>query len=117
MVAQLYEKQGYIVEHRGGSHDEGIDILAERISAGARERVVIQCKHQQTNVGRPILQQLWGIVSNDPSFTRGDLVSTSGFTSEAKQFAQGKRLTLIDRPLLADLVHKFNIAHFQNRSP
>lgn len=116
MVAQLYEKQGYIVEHRGGSHDEGIDILAERISAGARERVVIQCKHQQTNVGRPILQQLWGIVSNDPSFTRGDLVSTSGFTSEAKQFAQGKRLTLIDRPLLTDLVHKSDIAHFENPS-
>ena len=25
------------------------------------------CKHQQANIGRPVLQQLWGIVNSDQS--------------------------------------------------
>jgi len=116
LVGEVYEKQGYTIHHCGGSHDEGIDILAEKISAGARERVVIQCKHQQSNVGRPIAQQVWGVVSSDPSFTRGDLVTSSDFTAEAKQFAKGKRLSLIDGVLLCKLVHEFEIAHLENFS-
>jgi len=114
MVAQDYENQGYVLHHSGGSHDAGIDILAEKLTAGARERVVIQCKHQRANVGRPILQQLWGVVSADPSFTRGDLVTSSAFTPEAKQFATGKRLTLVDRDLLSKLVRDFNVARFDS---
>jgi SNF2 family DNA or RNA helicase len=116
LVAQLYEKQGYTCTHLGGSHDQGIDILAEKVTAGGKERIVIQCKHQQAKVGRPALQQLWGVVTSDPSFTRGDLVTSSYFTAEAQQFAQGKRLTLIDRPLLEKLVHQFNVARFHHPS-
>lgn len=112
-VEQIYQKQGYTTYHSGGSHDEGIDILAEKVSAGARERVVIQCKHQQANVSRPILQQLWGVVTSDPSFTRGDLVTSSGFTAQAKEFAQGKRLTLIDRASLENLTRQFKVARFE----
>lgn len=113
LVAECYDKQGYEAHHFGGSHDRGIDILAEKTSAGARERVVIQCKHQQSNVGSPVVQQLWGVVTSDPSFTRGDFVTSSGFTAEAKEFAEGKRLSLIDRELLAKLVREFNIARFE----
>jgi superfamily II DNA or RNA helicase len=112
LVAQLYEKQGYAIQLTGGSHDGGIDILAERDSGGARERVVIQCKHQQANVGRPILQQLWGVLTSDHSFTRGDLVTSSSFTTEAEVFAAGKRLGLVDRVLLMDLVRRFGVAEF-----
>lgn len=114
MVAQVYENQGYVIHHSGGSHDAGIDILAEKLTAGARERVVIQCKHQRANVGRPILQQLWGVVSADPSLTRGDLVTSSAFTPEAKQFATGKRLTLVNRDLLSKLVRDFSVASFDS---
>jgi len=114
LVAQLYEKQGYTVHLTGGSHDEGIDIFAERTSAGALERVIVQCKHYQSHnkVGRPILQQLWGVVSSDHSYMRGDLVTSSYFTSEATAFAEGKRLTLIDRDSLKQLVQQFEIVDF-----
>jgi superfamily II DNA or RNA helicase/HJR/Mrr/RecB family endonuclease len=116
MVAELYEKQGYAVRHLGRSHDEGIDILAERTNAGGLEKIVIQCKHQQANVGRPVIQQLWGVITSDPSYTRGDLVTSSGFTSEAKQFASGKRLSLIDSILLSKLVQEFGVARFEHPS-
>jgi superfamily II DNA or RNA helicase/HJR/Mrr/RecB family endonuclease len=112
LVAQLYERQGYTVHNLGGSHDRGIDVLAEKTSAGATERVVIQCKHQKSSVGRPVLQQLWGVVTSDQTFTRGDLVTSSQFTAEAKQFAQGKRLSLIDRSLLVQFCLQFKVATF-----
>ena len=114
LVADLYEKQGYSVRHSGGSHDEGVDVLAERTSGGGLERIVIQCKHQQANVGRPTLQQLWGVVSSNPSFTRGDLVTSSGFTAEARQFASEKRLTLIGGDLLSELVREHGVAQLEH---
>jgi HJR/Mrr/RecB family endonuclease len=52
LVALTYEKQGYTVKLTGGSHDRGIDILAERPGGGGRERVVVQCKHYR-NRSRP----------------------------------------------------------------
>lgn len=114
LTARIYEGQGFHVQRTGRSHDGGIDLLAERTSAGACERVVVQCKHQQSNVGRPILQQLWGVVSSDQSYTRGDLVTSASFTSEATAFAQGRRLTLIDRTLLIRLAREVNVADFPN---
>jgi hypothetical protein len=114
MVDQVYQKQGYVTHHSGGSHDAGIDILAERESGGGMERIVIQCKHQKGNIGRPVLQQLWGVVSADPSFTRGDLVTSSGFTAEAQQFARGKRLTLIDGDRLSTLIRDFDVARLEH---
>jgi len=110
MVAEVYRKLGFAVRHSGGSHDAGIDVLAEKRSPGGIERLVIQCKHQKANVGRPVLQQLWGVVSADPSFTRGALVTSTHFTAEAKQFATGKRLDLIAGDSLRSLVRDLGVA-------
>jgi HJR/Mrr/RecB family endonuclease len=113
VVAEIYEKQGYKVTVTGGSHDRGIDIIAEKYVGDAREKVAIQCKHQQAVVGRPILQQLWGVVADDHSITRGDLITSSKFSAEAKDFAKGKRLTLIDRESLLPLARRFNVANLE----
>jgi SNF2 family DNA or RNA helicase len=110
LVAEVYEKQGYKLTITGGSHDRGIDVIAEKFVGQAREKVVVQCKHQKAVVGRPILQQLWGVVSDDHSITRGDLVTSSNFSSEAIDFAKGKRLTLINRKDVSVLAHEFKVA-------
>jgi superfamily II DNA or RNA helicase len=112
LVALVYEKIGYQVTVTGGSHDGGIDIVAERGSGGGKDRVVVQCKHQKQNVGRPVLQQLWGVLNSDSSLTRCDVVTSAGFTSEALGFAMGKRLTLIDRSELEQLALKHGVARF-----
>ncbi|MGA2093381.1 MAG: SNF2-related protein [Sedimentisphaerales bacterium] len=110
LVAEVYEKQGYKITITAGSHDRGIDIIAEKYVGQAREKVVIQCKHQKSVVGRPILQQLWGVVSDDHSITRGDLLTSSNFSSEAKDFAKNKRLTIIDRNDLDALALEYKVA-------
>ncbi|GMU84234.1 MAG: hypothetical protein AMXMBFR47_41040 [Planctomycetota bacterium] len=110
LVARVYEAQGYSVQRTGASHDGGVDVIASRESGGARDRIAVQCKHQKDNVGRPVLQQLWGVVSADPSFTRADLVTSANFSREARAFAIGKRVTLIERETLIRLVHEHQIA-------
>jgi SNF2 family DNA or RNA helicase len=112
LVSRIYEAQGYSVSVQGASHDGGIDIVAERRMGSARERVVIQCKRQQAAVGRPVLQQLWGVVNSDPLITRGDCVTSSRFSAEARGFAADKRLTLIDKPTLERLARELKVAHF-----
>jgi superfamily II DNA or RNA helicase len=114
LVATIYEKMGYDIKVTGGSHDGGIDIVADRESAGAKDRIIVQCKHQKHNVGRPVLQQLWGILNNNPSLTRCDVVTSAGFTTEALAFAAGKRLTLIDRIKLEELARRHGVANFVN---
>jgi SNF2 family DNA or RNA helicase len=113
VVAEIYEKQGYKVTVTAGSHDRGIDIIAEKSVGEAREKVAIQCKHQKAVVGRSVLQQLWGVVADDHSITRGDLVTSSSFSAEARDFAKGKRLTLIDRKALSVLASEFKVANFE----
>jgi superfamily II DNA or RNA helicase len=103
LVAEIYAKDGYDVKVTGRSHDGGIDILAERTAGAGRERVIVQCKHQRQSVGRPVVQQLWGAASSDPSVTRCDLVTSASVSAEARGFAAGKRLTLVDRTKLIEL--------------
>jgi SNF2 family DNA or RNA helicase len=110
LVAQIYEHEGYSVNTTGKTRDGGVDIYAERIVAGGRDRIVIQCKRQKDNVGRPILQQQWGIVNSDNTITRCDIVTSAYFTSDAKNFADGRRMTLIDRDKLVQLINKYRIA-------
>ncbi|MGB9409159.1 MAG: SNF2-related protein [Terracidiphilus sp.] len=110
LVAQLYEAQGYRVTVTGQTNDAGIDIIAERARDGAFERVAVQCKHQLSAVGRPTLQQLWGVLSSDQRFNRGDLVTSAYFSKQAESFADGKRLLLIGRVQLSGLLQKYGIA-------
>jgi superfamily II DNA or RNA helicase len=117
LVADLYQTQSYEVRLTGGSHDGGVDVFAERRTDTGSERVAIQCKHQSNNVGRPVLQQLWGVVSDDPSITAGVLVTSSSFTSEAREFAHGKRITLVDRAALTRLCRDLRVADFAPPMP
>ncbi|MCG3125533.1 MAG: hypothetical protein CHACPFDD_00357 [Phycisphaerae bacterium] len=108
--ARVYEAQGYSVQRTGASHHGGIDVIASRESGGARSRIAVQCKHPKDNVGRPVLQQRWGVVSADLSFTRADLVTSASCSGEARAFAGGKRVTLIEREMLIRLAREHQVA-------
>lgn len=113
-VATLYEAQGFAVRVVAGSHDGGVDIEAEKARTTGRDRIVIQCKHTRAKVGRPDLQKLFGVVSADHSLTRGDLVTSSDFTAEARGFAGNKRISLINRADLVRLAKESGVAEIIN---
>lgn len=115
LVSEIYRKQGYTVRLTPASHDEGVDIYAEKEEDGTKQVVAIQCKHQINPIGRPVLQQLGGVINSNPEITRGDLVTSSSFSKYSIDFSDGKRLTLIDRKKLCELAEKYNVAIFVDK--
>jgi restriction system protein len=94
-VAELLEARGFVVDRRGGrGPDGGIDMIAAK---GGRSYIV-QCKQWRQYIGRPLLQQLYGVVVSNGA--DGGLFVTTGLFSElGHQFVDGLRrpkLRLID---------------------
>ncbi|MGA2443456.1 MAG: SNF2-related protein [Tepidisphaeraceae bacterium] len=111
LVADLYRAQEYDrVDHMGGSGDGGIDVLAERSTPSGLERIVIQCKHMSSPIGPEIVRSHWGVVTSDSSFTAGVIVASSTFSRDATAFARDKRLELIDRQRLKELLRQYRVA-------
>ena len=112
LVRRLYQQQGYDAKLTPPSRDGGVDVWAVKRTSTATERLAIQCKHQKSNVDRPTLDRLWGTVHSDHSVTQGVLVTSGDFTRDARRFAQGKRLKLIDGSALRRLMHDHGVATF-----
>ncbi len=96
LVGRLYKAMGYKVTVTQASRDGGVDVIASQYTLWGQESVAVQCKRYEGTVGREDVQKLWGVVNADPSITQGVLVTTGKFSREARQFAEGKRLRLID---------------------
>jgi len=100
LVSETYRQQGYSVRERGGRQaDGGIDLELVRGS----EHVIVQCKHwlnRKVPVQR--VRELLGVVTAEGA-DRGILVATSGFTPDARAFAAGKPLELVDGDALVRL--------------
>lgn len=110
LVATLYQAMGFSTRLTPSSHDRGVDVIARRETATGVEKLAIQCKRQQRSVGRPVLQQLLGVISSDPSYSRGVLVTTAAFTREATGFAGANgRLELVNGASLQTLLGRYGI--------
>jgi restriction system protein len=67
-------------------------------------RSLVQCKQWKVfSVGRPVLQQMFGIMAAE-SADEAIIVTSGRFTDEARAFARGKPIKLVDGPILLDLV-------------
>ena len=99
-VARLFNAQGYRMEVTTASRDGGIDILGFAPGIG-EQKGAVQCTRYQGTVGRPEVQQFWGIISGS-EYASGFFVTTGTFSADAKQFTEDKpRLVLVDGEELA----------------
>ena len=106
-VGLLLSGMGYAdVQHVGGSGDRGADLTA--IDSFGRF-VVIQCKRyaESNKVGSPEIQRFVGAI-NIHGAHHGIVVTTSGFTSEARSIASGHRIELVDGKQLRQWVDEYN---------
>lgn len=100
--AAILEAAGWSVARKGGSGDQGVDLVA---SLG-NLRVAIQCKRYSQPVGNKAVQE----VGAGRQFERCDLaavVSTAGYTPAAKQLANSLGVLLLhhaDLPSLRQVV-------------
>lgn len=93
IVADLFRALGYDnVERIGGSGDLGIDLTATDPDGLI---VIIQCKRygRGQKVGSPAIQSLMGAVVNHGA-DRGIFVTTSSFTTPARQHAETARISI-----------------------
>jgi restriction system protein len=101
LVGEAYRRQGYGVrENAGAGPDGGVDLLLEKDGKMA----LVQCKQWRSwKIGVKVVREMYGLVTAERA--HGAIIITSGmFTQEAKNFAAGKPIDLVEGKQLAELV-------------
>ncbi|MFI9632562.1 restriction endonuclease [Nocardia sp. NPDC051929] len=95
----------------GGSGDGGVDGVIDQDPLGL-ERIYVQAKRYAADntVGRPEIQAFVGAL-HGVGAARGVFITTSAFTSGAREYAQniGTRVILIDGGRLAELMIRYGV--------
>lgn len=115
LVMDVLTKMGYgdpnnnsnIVTKKSG--DEGIDGIINQNRLGL-DKIYVQAKRWNGNVGRPELQKFVGALSEKKS-NKGIFITTSDFTKEAKEYASNlsHSIILIDGRELTKLMIEYNV--------
>jgi restriction system protein len=93
LVGEGFRHRRYEVTERGGAApDGGVDLVLAR----GHERFLVQCKQWKAQqVGVSVVRELYGVMAAER--VAGGYVVTSGtFTKDAKEFATGRNIELID---------------------
>lgn len=101
LVGEAFRLQGYrVVETGGGGADGGIDLVLNKDG----EKHLVQCKQWRAlRVGVDVVRELYGVMAAEGA--AGGFVVTSGrFTDEARKFAEGRNVHLIDGTRLRVLI-------------
>ncbi|WP_171999005.1 restriction endonuclease [Cronobacter sp. JZ38] len=102
----------------GGPGDGGIDGIISLDKLGL-EKVYVQAKRWQNTVGRPELQAFYGALAGQKA-KRGVFITTSGFTAQARDFAQSvEGVVLVDGERLVHLMieHEVGVSSQRLRVP
>jgi restriction system protein len=103
LVSEAFRRRGYVVgETGGGGADGGVDLVLRKDG----EKFLVQCKQWKAyKVGVTTIRELYGVMA--ASGAVGGFVVTSGvFTQEAKSFAKGINIDLIDGAELTAMIKK-----------
>jgi len=108
-VLNLMEKLGFDVQHVAASKrgDHGVDVYATKGANLDEVSWVIQCKCYRLDrkVGPSIVRELVGTLAEYPRGTRGMVVTTSDFTTEARLTAQRAEIRLMAGEEFLQLTH------------
>jgi len=110
LIAMLFEKMGFHTRVTPQSNDRGVDVIAVKESGLSCEKIAVQCKLVASPVGRPVLQQLLGVLSEDPSYSRGYVVTNNRMSREAVAYLkENGRLAAIEGHELEHLLRKYEL--------
>ncbi len=103
LIGEYFNRRGFsVLETGGGGADGGVDLMMKK---GA-DRYLVQCKQWRAiSVGVEPVRELYGVMAAHRA--AGSFVVTSGrFTEEAKRFAPGREIELIDGEQLEGAIRK-----------
>ena len=93
LIGEYFHRQGFTVLEQGGAGpDGGVDVLLKKGS----DSYLVQCKHWRAlRVGVQPVRELYGVMAAK-RVAGGFMVTSGDFTDEARSFAQGRELQLIN---------------------
>ncbi len=101
LVGEAFRLQGYqVIETGGGGADGGIDLVLTK----RNEKFLVQCKQWKAyKVGVDVVRELYGVMAARGA-TGGFVVTSGQFTGDARAFADGRNVQLVDGPKLFGLI-------------
>ncbi len=102
LVGEAFSMRGFSVAETGGGADGGIDLQLKK----GGEVFLVQCKQWRAyKVSVNVVRELYGVMASQGA--AGGFVVTSGvFTADARSFAEGKNIELIDGTALNKMIEK-----------
>lgn len=101
LVGEAFRRKGYTVaETGGGGADGGVDLVLKKEG----ETVLVQCKQWKAyKVGVTKVRELYGVMAAEGA-TGGFVVTSGVFTDDARAFAIGRNIELLDGMSLHALI-------------
>jgi restriction system protein len=102
LVAEAYRRQGHTVSRSvgDGGPDGGTDLVLRKDGS----TVLVQCKQWKAwKVGVPVVREMFGVMTARKAH-RAIIVTSGVFTQDARTFAAGKLIDLVEGRQLADLI-------------
>lgn len=98
LISEIYRQRGYAVSETRAGEDGGVDL---RLRKGA-ETMLVQCKHWRARkVGVDVVRELYGVMAAEGA-TGGAVVTGGDFTRQAREFAHGRNIELVDGSRLSE---------------
>ncbi len=99
LTAEIFRRLGYKATVSGKAGDRGLDVI---LLGKKGEKIGVQCKHYQGNIGSPMIREFAGSLDG-AEMKRGYFVTTSGYTPAALDAAKSSSfaITLISGDELA----------------
>ena len=101
LVAEAYRRDGYhVIENEGAGPDGGVDVRLRKDG----ELHLVQCKNwRNRSVGVRTVREMYGVLTAENA-SQVIIVCSGYFTGDARQFATGKPIRLVDGEALLTLV-------------
>jgi hypothetical protein len=106
-VADVWSAKGYNTEVKSKTNDKAIDVVAK----SGNHRILIQAKRYSTGnkIGGPDVRKYATLYQQDLDADQVIIITTSSFTSQAKEIAAEQGVRIIDGRQFSNLVDEYNI--------
>jgi len=101
LIGEIFRRAGYTVEiSAAAAQGDSIDLTLRRDA----ETILVQCKHWKTSrVTEREVREFYGTMTGNGA-PRGIFVTAGSFSRDAREFAEGKGIDLMDRAALEESV-------------
>ena len=107
LISKLFNALGCKTETTKKSNDLGVDIIATGIIGLTPIKEVVQVKRQKSNIHRPVLDKLRGVIPLHEA-TTGTIITLGRFSDGCYKLAP-KNIKLIDGDELIELLFKYQV--------